>query len=163
MHFVKNHINDSLNCAMYVSYIPYVPKVPQFLISESMYIMRFLHPIILRHSTIGSNHFWWTSFLSMHLHFLLFICKSKNLWNITLGRKYRTYQLFENGFGSLSVANYKVLVGLSKNDLNKQQPPIRHYRLWSFQERDTKLKRFLPKNNQRKFLNFDNWTNGEPQ
>ena len=29
----------------------------------------------------------------------------------------------------------------------------------------TKLERFLPKNQhtQRKFLNFENWTNGEPQ
>ena len=37
------------------------------------------------------------------------------------------------------------------------------YRLWSFQTGGTKLERFLPKNQhtQRKFLNFDNWTNGE--
>ena len=40
-----------------------------------------------------------------------------------------------------------------------------HYRLWSFKSRDTKLERFLPKNQhtQRKLLNFENWTNGEPQ
>ena len=40
-----------------------------------------------------------------------------------------------------------------------------HYRLWSFKTRDTKLERFLHKNqhNQRKLLNFENWTNGEPQ
>ena len=40
-----------------------------------------------------------------------------------------------------------------------------HYRLWSFQGRDTKLERFLAKNQhtQRTFLNFENWTNGEPQ
>ena len=37
------------------------------------------------------------------------------------------------------------------------------YRLWSFQTGDTKLERFLPKNQhtQRKLLNFENWTNGE--
>ena len=42
---------------------------------------------------------------------------------------------------------------------------IWHYRLWSFKFRDTKLERFLPKNQQtqRKLLNFENWTNGEPQ
>ena len=40
-----------------------------------------------------------------------------------------------------------------------------HYRLWSFKTRDTKLERFLKKNRhtQRKLLNFENWTNGEPQ
>ena len=39
-----------------------------------------------------------------------------------------------------------------------------HYRLWSFKTRDTKLERFLHKNQHtlRKLLNFDNWTNGEP-
>ena len=37
------------------------------------------------------------------------------------------------------------------------------YGLWSFQTGGTKLERFLPKNQhaQRKFLNFENWTNGE--
>ena len=40
------------------------------------------------------------------------------------------------------------------------------YGLWSFQTGGIKLERFLPKNQhiiQRKFLNFENWTNGEPQ
>ena len=39
------------------------------------------------------------------------------------------------------------------------------YGLWSFQTGCIKLERFLPKNQhtQRKFLNFENWTNGEPQ
>ena len=39
------------------------------------------------------------------------------------------------------------------------------YGLWSFQSGYIKLQRFLPKNQhtQRKFLNFENWTNGEPQ
>ena len=37
------------------------------------------------------------------------------------------------------------------------------YGLWSFQTGGTKSERFLPKNQhtQRKFLNFENWTNGE--
>ena len=37
------------------------------------------------------------------------------------------------------------------------------YRLWSFQTGDTKLERFLPKNQhtQRKLLNFEFWINGE--
>ena len=39
------------------------------------------------------------------------------------------------------------------------------YRLFNFREGDTKSERFLPKNQrtQRKLLNFENWTNGEPQ
>ena len=39
------------------------------------------------------------------------------------------------------------------------------YGLWSFQTGGTKLEKILPKNQhtQRKFLNFENWTNGEPQ
>ena len=39
-----------------------------------------------------------------------------------------------------------------------------HYRLWSFKTRDTKLERFLHENQhtQRKLLNFENWTHGEP-
>ena len=38
-----------------------------------------------------------------------------------------------------------------------------HYRLWSFKTRDTKLERFLHKNQhaQRKLLNFEFWINGE--
>ena len=36
-------------------------------------------------------------------------------------------------------------------------------KLWSFQTRNTKLERFLPKNQhtQRKLLNFEFWINGE--
>ena len=39
------------------------------------------------------------------------------------------------------------------------------YGLWSFQTGGTKLGRFLSMNQhtQRKLLNFENWTNGEPQ
>ena len=44
-------------------------------------------------------------------------------------------------------------------------PAVWQYGLWSFQMGYTKLERFLPKNQhtQRKFLNFENWTNREPQ
>ena len=40
---------------------------------------------------------------------------------------------------------------------------IWQYGLWSFQTGGTKLERFLPMNQhtQRKFMNFENWTNGE--
>ena len=40
-----------------------------------------------------------------------------------------------------------------------------YFLLWSFKTMDTKLERFLHKNQhtQRKLLNFENWTNGEPQ
>ena len=42
---------------------------------------------------------------------------------------------------------------------------IWHYQLWSFKTRDTKLKIFLHRNQhtQRKLLNFETLTNGEPQ
>ena len=42
---------------------------------------------------------------------------------------------------------------------------IWQYGLWSFQTGYKKLERFLPKNQhtQRKFLNFEDWTKGEPQ
>ena len=42
-------------------------------------------------------------------------------------------------------------------------PSLRQYRLWSFQTGDTKLERFLPKNQhtQWKLLNFEFWINGE--
>ena len=42
-------------------------------------------------------------------------------------------------------------------------PTLWQYGLWSFQTGGTKLERFLPKNQhaQRKFLNFENWVNGE--
>ena len=43
--------------------------------------------------------------------------------------------------------------------------PLWNYWLWSFDSRDKKLKRFWPKNqhNEKKLLNFENWTNEEPQ
>ena len=38
-----------------------------------------------------------------------------------------------------------------------------HFRLWSFQGRDTKLERFLAKNQlySNEIPNFENWSNGE--
>ena len=52
--------------------------------------------------------------------------------------------------------------------MNKQhilQIKLWQYGLWSFQMGGIKLEIFLPKNQhtQRKFLNFENWTNREPQ
>ena len=46
-----------------------------------------------------------------------------------------------------------------------QKGALWQYGLWSFQTRYAKLERFLHKNQhtQRKLLNFENWTNGEPQ
>ena len=42
-------------------------------------------------------------------------------------------------------------------------PEVWQYGLWSFQTGNTKLERFLPKNQhtQRKLLNFENWIDGE--
>ena len=42
---------------------------------------------------------------------------------------------------------------------------LRHYRLWSFKTRETKLEIILHKNQhtQRKLMNIENWTNGERQ
>ena len=92
----------------------------------------------------------------------------------------------EGLFGSMEIINPPCLIGLT--DVNGQElPSIKerdHYRindvgrprifwdwglwqygLWSFQTGCTKLERFLHKNQhtQRKLLNFENWTNGEPQ
>ena len=46
-----------------------------------------------------------------------------------------------------------------------QRCTLWQYGLWSFQTGYTKLERFLHKNQhtQRKLLNSENWTNGEPQ
>ena len=48
---------------------------------------------------------------------------------------------------------------------NREVCKVWQYRLWNFQGRHTKLERFLVKNEhtQRKLLNFESWTNGEPQ
>ena len=45
-----------------------------------------------------------------------------------------------------------------------ESPEVWQYGLSSFQTGGTKLERILPKNQhtQRKFLNFETWTNGEP-
>ena len=43
---------------------------------------------------------------------------------------------------------------------------IWQYGLWSFQTEGTKLEKILPQNQHKypkEFLNFENWTNGEPQ
>ena len=55
------------------------------------------------------------------------------------------------------------IIGFPKN--YKCIHALWQYGLWSFQTGDTKFEIFLPKNQhtQRKFLNFENWTNGKPQ
>jgi hypothetical protein len=60
----------------------------------------------------------------------------------------------------------KILIDFSDYVSKKEQRyTLWQYRLWTFKTRDTKLERFLHKNQhtQRKLLNFENWTNGEPQ
>ena len=49
------------------------------------------------------------------------------------------------------------------NSMEIQYVKLWQYRLWSFKSGNTKLERFLPKNQhtQRKLLNFENWCNGE--
>ena len=56
-------------------------------------------------------------------------------------------------------------INVRNHDRLLKTRPLWHYRLWSFQGRGTKLERFLHNNQhaQRKLLNFENWTNGEPQ
>ena len=51
----------------------------------------------------------------------------------------------------------------NKEKANMQGHGVWQYKLWSFQTGDTKLERFLPKNQhtQRKLLNFEFWINGE--
>ena len=67
---------------------------------------------------------------------------------------------------------WKVAKQMEKNDLDGDRNytfeefyQVWHYWLWSFKSRDTKLERFLSKNQhtQSKLLNFENWTNEEPQ
>ena len=61
----------------------------------------------------------------------------------------------DSGAETQNVKKFRYVLGCS----------VWHYQLWSFKTRDTKLERFLHKNQrtQRKSLNFENWTNGEPQ
>ena len=89
-------------------------------------------------------------------------------------RKYRGMildQLVQN-LTSLSSDNWNVIqaVGRSENPGREGEGGgvvmwgVWQYGLWSFQMGSTKLERFLPKNQhtQRKFLNFENPTDGEP-
>ena len=69
----------------------------------------------------------------------------------------------------LPILSIQVLLQAKKENQWKKERarPLKiwQYWLWSFQGRDTKLERILHKNQdtQRKFLNFENWTSGEPQ
>ena len=51
------------------------------------------------------------------------------------------------------------------SSFNRDLTDLWQYGLWSFQMGYVKLERFLHKNQhtQRKLLNFENWSNGEPQ
>ena len=55
--------------------------------------------------------------------------------------------------------------GFSTHGHSDNRCTIWQYGLWSFQTGYTKLEGFLHKGQptQRKLLNFENWTNGEPQ
>ena len=73
-------------------------------------------------------------------------------------------RLFAAGLGQKSEKNYGII--LTKLDVIQQAWDICwvwQYGLWSFQAGDTKLERFLHKNQhtQRKLLNFQFWINGE--
>ena len=59
----------------------------------------------------------------------------------------------------------KIIAPLHFNPLQCVVYIVWQYRLWSFQTGYIKLARFLHKSQhtQRKFWNFENWTNGEPQ
>ena len=52
---------------------------------------------------------------------------------------------------------------MNKTSIRYIECMLWQYRLWSFQERDTKLKRFLDRNEytQRKALKFENLSSGE--
>ena len=60
--------------------------------------------------------------------------------------------------------DYEFLLLLYFITLCRKVCAVWQYGLWSFQTGYTKLKRFLHKNQhaQRKLLNFENWTSGEP-
>ena len=65
----------------------------------------------------------------------------------------------------------KFMTGWSRREKSKIKIQKFHecmlwqHRFWSFKSRDTKVERFLHKNQhtQRKLLNFENWTNEKQQ
>ena len=78
------------------------------------------------------------------------------------GIKTSCLYFFNQFFEELFMLSY-VIKSLNEQVLIQHVCTLQQYRLWSFQMGYTKLERFLPKNQptQRKFLNFENWTNGE--
>ena len=80
------------------------------------------------------------------------------------GIKTSCLYFFNQFFEELFMLSY-VIKSLNEQVLIQHVCTLQQYRLWSFQMGYTKLERFLPKYQytQRKFLNFDNWTNGKPQ
>ena len=76
-----------------------------------------------------------------------------------------TYQLSRQKISNSTHFYYEFLLLLYFITSVMQVCAVWQYGLWSFQAGYTKLERFLHKNQhtQRKLLNFENWTNGEPQ
>jgi hypothetical protein len=73
---------------------------------------------------------------------------------------------FSRGWYSSAVTEMENIVTSGMESLTLEyntRNMLWQYRLWSFQGRDTKLDRFLAKNQhtQRKLLNFENWSSGE--
>ena len=67
-----------------------------------------------------------------------------------------------NGITIGDSPKYQFVFVYPKSD-NNDKHILWHYRLWIFLARDTKVDRFLPKNQhaKRKLLNFENWVNGK--
>ena len=65
----------------------------------------------------------------------------------------------------MKVKSAAIFIDMNKIDFAVLSSTLWQYGLWSFQTGYTKLERFLHKNQhtQRKLLNFENCTNGEPQ
>ena len=108
----------------------------------------------------SNNVLWWA--LSTYI---------KQIWDIWI-HKNRNFNFFicfgHKNMKKQSTMKSKIIYKNCRNvPLLPWWPicPIWHYRLWSFKTRDTKLEIFLHKNphTRRKLLNFENWTNGEPQ
>ena len=91
--------------------------------------------------------------------------KTRSRWNVVsdyLDNHFRGSGLFEIKY----LCHWQTVCVSANSRLNiTWLCKVWHYRLWSFKTRDTKLERFLHKNphTQRKLLNFEIWTNGEPQ
>ena len=86
----------------------------------------------------------------------------------TMEAKTISNQIFYCGLDIFAYAKVSIIVELCLSvifNIVLLGAAVWQYGLWSFQTGYVKLERFLPKNQhtQRKFLNFENWTNREPQ